>query len=126
MKLSLRAKVANYLIANEDTKLTNQVIADGIGSTANQVSCAMYTLCKEADDIFKCGRAMWIYRPSEPVVPVLPLTHQLHDLLSKGRVARQQIADELGIELLEVSPLIGRMNNDLGCKAKSETYYTLK
>ena len=125
MKLSMRAKVANYLLAHEDALVTSHELASAIEVTPNQISQAMYILCRDSDDIVKYDRGTWIYRPSKPVVPVVPMTHRLYDLLSEGHYTRIEIAKHLGIKANEVSALIGRMNNDLQCRAESETYYSL-
>ena len=122
---TLRQRIVDYLLAHEDEYVINSEIAEAVGSTSSQVSQVMYVLCKDAEEIHKYDRGVWIYNPSEPVVPVVPLTHRLHDLLSKGSYSRMEIAKELGIKANEVAGLVGRMNKELMCRAESEIYYSL-
>ena len=122
---TLRQRIVDYLLEHEDEYVINTEIAEAVGTTTSQVSQVMYVLCKDSREIHKYDRGVWIYNPSEPVVPVVPLTHRLYDLLSTGSYTRFEIAKELGIKANEVAGLVGRMNKELLCRAESEAYYSL-
>lgn len=122
---TLRQRIVDYLLEHEDEYVINTEIAEAVGTTTSQVSQVMYVLCRDSEEIHKYDRGVWIYNPSEPVVPVVPLTHRLYDLLSKGSYSRIEIAKELGIKSGEVAGLVGRMNKELMCRAESEIYYNL-
>ncbi|CAL9961052.1 hypothetical protein VPHD292_0063 [Vibrio phage D292] len=124
--ISVKAKVMQYLLDNEDVLLEAGTIAKDLNITLKQVTQNMYTICTEADSVVKQKRGVWIYNPSEPVKVEEPVLHRLHSLLQQGDAPRDVIAEKLGISNKEVSALTVRMNRELGVKVHSTLIYSIK